>query len=152
MRLTILLLATALSGCAVDTLSTSSTVPIRQSSYPDQHIVERLAALEKLQPVTLTVAQKVAVEAAVRSSMKDPDSARFGGFVAGKSKDGTITVCGWVNAKNSFGGYVGKMPFMGSVTAGAAPKFAYAEWWTGASDDGKSSMQTCAAHGLLIPI
>lgn len=46
-------------------------------------------------------------ENAVREALKDPDSARFYGtktFPNGNA-------CGYVNAKNSYGGYAGKTPF-----------------------------------------
>ena len=49
---------------------------------------------------------------AVRNELKDPDSALFrnvSGFVA---PNGSIYVCGWDNAKNSYGGYIGYEPFM----------------------------------------
>ena len=46
--------------------------------------------------------------------LKDPDSAQFTGIVVAAEHG---LVCGWVNAKNSFGGYVGYRPFfvMGDV-------------------------------------
>jgi len=47
-------------------------------------------------------------KAAIAMKMKDPESARFAGVVV--SPKGS-TVCGWVNAKNSYGGYVGYKPF-----------------------------------------
>ena len=47
-------------------------------------------------------------KAAIAMKMKDPESARFAGVVA-SPKGGTV--CGWVNAKNSYGGYVGYKPF-----------------------------------------
>jgi hypothetical protein len=56
-----------------------------------------------------------AVRAQVRARLKDPDSARFRGtgnadieIAAGKPV--SIT-CGYVNAKNSFGGYTGEQPW-----------------------------------------
>jgi hypothetical protein len=65
-------------------------------------------------PITLTPKQQQAVRAGVAKGMKDPESARFGDKMAGAKKaDGTITVCGYVNGKNSFGGYVGMSPFVG---------------------------------------
>ncbi len=65
-------------------------------------------------PVTLTSKQQQAVRAGVAKGMKDPESARFGDKMAGaKRADGTITVCGYVNGKNSYGGYVGMSPFIG---------------------------------------
>ena len=65
-------------------------------------------------PITLTSTQQKAVRAGVAKGMKDPESARFGDKMAGAKKaDGTITVCGYVNGKNSYGGYVGMSPFIG---------------------------------------
>jgi hypothetical protein len=44
-----------------------------------------------------------AVIEAVKAQLKDPDSAQFKGIV----QSGPSTYCGWVNAKNGFGGYSG---------------------------------------------
>lgn len=66
--------------------------------------------------VRLTADQRRIVEAGVRGALKDPASARFGIMVANSktTKDGrTVTVCGYVNARNSFGGYTGRGPFLG---------------------------------------
>jgi hypothetical protein len=43
--------------------------------------------------------------------MKDPDSARFR-LVTVKKLDGARFVCGEINAKNSYGGYVGYQRFL----------------------------------------
>lgn len=50
--------------------------------------------------------------------MKDPDSAKFGpirasGRVWNSRKE--IVVCGFINSKNSFGGYTGAVPYIGKV-------------------------------------
>jgi hypothetical protein len=45
---------------------------------------------------------------AVRSALKDPESARFSAMNI--ARNGAV-VCGVINAKNSFGGYVGKQMF-----------------------------------------
>lgn len=52
----------------------------------------------------------------IRRKLKDPNSARFGTMsramrpnVRGEPTD---TICGYVNAKNSFGGYTGERPFV----------------------------------------
>jgi hypothetical protein len=45
----------------------------------------------------------------VKDRLRDPESVRYRNVAAGP--DGTH-VCGYVNAKNSFGGYVGFMPFV----------------------------------------
>lgn len=61
--------------------------------------------------------EQEAIKRSVLHALKDPESARFGDFIVGVEKDGTITVCGWVNAKNSYGGYTGMSPFYGLMTA-----------------------------------
>lgn len=54
----------------------------------------------------IEAARIMAVKMLVSSTLKDPDSARFRGV---KAKWGTV--CGEVNAKNSYGGYVGYRRF-----------------------------------------
>jgi hypothetical protein len=56
--------------------------------------------------------QAEAAKVAIVATLKDPESARFGAITT----DGKI-VCGTVNAKNSFGGYVGPKVF--AVDGGA---------------------------------
>ena len=67
-------------------------------------------------PKKLTSAQGAAVHDGVRNALKDPESARFGSVVAGVNSDDVLVACGWVNARNSFGGYTGEKPFMGVLT------------------------------------
>lgn len=49
---------------------------------------------------------------AVRERLKDPESAKFKNVSTHKTPAGGLLVCGNVNSKNSFGGYVGFRPFM----------------------------------------
>lgn len=63
--------------------------------------------------VSLSPSQIEIVKAAITPRMKDPDSVRFGEMMGARNDKGEITVCGYVNAKNSFGGYVGMSPFYG---------------------------------------
>ena len=56
-------------------------------------------------PVQQTVAQAVA------NQVKDPNSAEFRNWHAFESQKGLL-ICGEVNAKNSFGGYVGFVHFV----------------------------------------
>ena len=67
----------------------------------------------KLSPDQISV-----VEDGIRETLKDPDSAKFGSMIAGVSGP-LIMVCGFANAKNSFGGYVGMKPFDGALERGA---------------------------------
>lgn len=53
----------------------------------------------------------------VRDALKDPSSAQFRNVTVRKSEAGRV-VCGEVNAKNSYGGYVGFRQFVAGV-AGA---------------------------------
>ena len=78
---------------------------------------KRLAPEEPYQALTLTPEQVHQVQTDLRRFLRDPDSARFGAFAAAHrvSKPHTITVCGTVNAKNSYGGYTGSQPFVGML-------------------------------------
>lgn len=50
---------------------------------------------------------------AVKAELKDPDSAKFHGLRPLKGFDGKVNgYCGWVNAKNSYGGYTGDSFFL----------------------------------------
>ncbi len=70
-------------------------------------------------PTTLTSEQVKAVQDGVRNRLKDPASAMFSGEIrAAKAADGEITACGLVNAKNSFGGYVGSSLFIAMLRGG----------------------------------
>ena len=81
------------------------------------------AQVSETEPITLTPAQFQAVQAGVRGRLKDPDSAQFGAYKAVRSLDakgdvprGSILVCGKVNAKNSYGGYTGELPYGGVLS------------------------------------
>ena len=56
-----------------------------------------------------------ALSSAVTADFRDPGSAQFKTIVAGAKP--TI-VCGWVNAKNGFGGYTNFVPFIYYANAG----------------------------------
>lgn len=67
-------------------------------------------------PYALTATERAAVEKGVRNSLKDPMSAMFGEMKASRDpKSKLIQVCGYVNAKNSFGGYTGNALFFGGL-------------------------------------
>lgn len=76
--------------------------------------------------------------------MKDPDSARFGSMVAGETSEGVIQVCGYVNGKNSYGGYTGEQPFIG-VLGGVSQGQGFATAVTG-----EESATVCRLYGLPI--
>lgn len=51
----------------------------------------------------------------IKKRLKDPDSAQFTDVFVSRSS-GRPVACGYVNAKNGFGGYVGRTRFMSSDT------------------------------------
>jgi len=61
----------------------------------------------KAAKVKMTKDLEKAIEQAVKSDLKDPDSAKFKHFVAFNDEKGGIAACGLVNSKNSYGGYFG---------------------------------------------
>ena len=63
--------------------------------------------------ITLTPSQTAIVQKAVVADFKDPNSAQFRDVSAALLSDGSIYVCGGVNGKNSYGGYVGFKSFNG---------------------------------------
>jgi hypothetical protein len=66
---------------------------------------------------TPSAPQMQLIEKAVKSKLKDPYSAKLSNVLVAKNLDpeikGKLMACGLVNAKNSYGGYVGNKPFMG---------------------------------------
>ena len=64
----------------------------------------------------LTDAHRAAILAELQKKLKDPESARLGDVYAGPKEATSVFVCGYVNAKNSYGGYVGMTPFNGLLT------------------------------------
>jgi hypothetical protein len=69
-------------------------------------------------PVALTDRQKSIIRSSIVAQLKDPDSARFGPMAAIATPDGQMIACGFVNARNSFGGYTGMQPFVGHFGPG----------------------------------
>lgn len=103
------------------------------------------------QIVQLSEAQIEAVQEGVRGKLIDPTSAIFGRMIAGRpiTPPGLINVCGWVNAKNSYGGYTGEKPFLGGLTSerGASPVFVLTRLG-GADPRTYAILETCSRMGL----
>lgn len=51
-------------------------------------------------------------DAAMRSTLKDPFSAQYRDVVFTKHPNGEYVFCGYVNSKNSYGGYIGDRLFI----------------------------------------
>lgn len=52
------------------------------------------------------------VNAGLRREVRDPSSLQTGGMIA-TGRGSSVWVCGWLNARNGFGGYAGPVPFHG---------------------------------------
>jgi hypothetical protein len=105
--------------------------------------------IEPLSPEAIEIMQ-----ATIRRALKDPDSASFGDIIGGRNADGVLNVCGWVNAKNSFGGYTGMQPFMGFVMerpSGSPDKkpVGFVPLGIGAEDSPRV-FSSCKAQGLAL--
>jgi hypothetical protein len=59
-------------------------------------------------PEPLEKDTEAAVMSLVRAKLKDPDSAKFHDI----KRRGPLDYCGWVNARNSYGGYAGDSIFL----------------------------------------
>ncbi|MEM7300685.1 MAG: hypothetical protein AAF468_06340 [Pseudomonadota bacterium] len=67
-------------------------------------------------PISLTDEQIEKIQTFIRLRLKDPNSAIFSTIVASRlEENGAIVACGFVNAKNSFGGYTGRKPFLAGI-------------------------------------
>lgn len=81
---------------------------------PDWQRAGDHSANEQPQPVSAKRdrALRALAEAAVERVLYDPSSAQFEGLRIVRPADKTERVCGVVNAKNRFGAYVGRQPFI----------------------------------------
>lgn len=68
-----------------------------------------------LRPATISGAD---AQLAIAKKFRDPSSVQFGELRLLERADGRVVVCGNVNAKNGYGGYVGFHPFMAVVGPG----------------------------------
>jgi len=98
--------------------------------------------------VPLTDEVRANIETATRRVMKDPDSAQFGEIAGAQTPEGTINVCGMVNAKNSFGGYVGSRPFFGVYY----PRDSYFEFRTMADSASEFQILRIMCENAGVPV
>jgi len=99
----IVALCAALGGC---TTAPSTSEPYVAGYTPDE--------LREL-----TLAEKALLAKGFAKNLKDPDSAKFEWVKVPKNwsnnNGGGFDYCATLNAKNSYGGYIGYQPFMGFV-------------------------------------
>lgn len=107
------------------------------------------AASEPMRRHDMTDAERGAVEAKMKRMLRDPSSAQFEDVGAMIDGD-TLFVCGRLNAKNLYGGYVGFQPFYGRMAVSAGrPVFDL----TSIGDDKQKAHSVgmaCARKGMLV--
>lgn len=107
--------------------------------------------LEPGVPHSLTAAEIAAVKSGVRYELADPASARFGAMRAARTSDGVIVVCGWVNARNSRGAYVGELPYVGVIDHANPRHLAFkALMSANSARDVWATVQVCRESGITI--
>ncbi len=107
------------------------------------------ATIPPLTPMPLTPAQIKTVEEGARRGLKDPDSAKFEGIVGGRNAQGDVFACGYVNSRNSFGGYVGMQPFGGMITNVAGEQFTLISM--GSDQASRYALAATTCRGLVNP-
>ena len=102
-------------------------------------------------PHELTPPQRQAMEAAIKATLKDPDSARFSRLKARKvfMPGGKVAIqaCVFVNARNSFGGFTGATPVAGAFPYDDHSVFRITSWRD--SQLAPAVAEGCAQMGLL---
>jgi len=72
----------------------------------------------------LSASEKAALGKSLAKVLKDPVSAQFRWMAVAYDKSiSTAVYCGWINGKNSYGGYTGVKPFSASITRNAKNEF-----------------------------
>jgi hypothetical protein len=69
-------------------------------------------------PVTLTDADRKAIETGVRAALGNPPSATFRTMIATKGSDGIVTACGYVNTGSGDKPYIGTLSDAGFTMTG----------------------------------
>ena len=69
-------------------------------------------------PVTLTDANRTAIEAGVRTALGNPANATFRTMIATKAGDGVVTACGYVNTGGGDKPYIGTLSDTGFAMTG----------------------------------
>ena len=109
-------IAIALSGCAAGGGGNFAN-PITNLRNMSMSTVASFAQNVKSFLISGTPEQAVdAAKQVVANSLKDPNGAQFRNVRLARYLDGNV-VCGEVNGKNSYGGYVGFSPFVASTSS-----------------------------------
>lgn len=130
--------------CTIAAMLTACTNSQFQQPTPEQ-IAENKRPTGT--PMEITGDMKKKAREGLLKSLKDPGSAQFGEMFAAKTENGETMICGYVNAKNSYGGYTGMAPFAGSLQNG---KFLVAGVGGGTCSSNLGVYSVCGKAGIFI--
>ena len=100
----------------VAAISGGCATPVVTSPSNSQNPTSIVPSTKENQTVVFTKSkaspkEKAMVMAGVKNKLRDPESAKFEDIYAMNGSHGKRSYCGYVNAKNGFGGYTGKLTF-----------------------------------------
>jgi hypothetical protein len=99
--------------------------------------------------VTLSAAQETAAKEAIADLTRDPEATHFRQLKSrSQSRSGETIICGEMNGKNGFGGYIGYRPFWVTLTKEGKVSGALV---ANEESDIPQIQQMCATAGLLQP-
>jgi hypothetical protein len=133
----------------IDRLSVFATASLIAGCLPAASPSAQTPKVTKGVPYTLNGAEVAAVQEGVKRDLKDPFSAVFSGMKGARDPSGLINVCGVVNSKNSYGGYVGETLFWGILFSDNGRYF-FQMMTLGQSDvDAEVAGKMCIATGVI---
>ena len=130
------LIAISLTACATTDQSSQQPIQSPYQSLYDQRIKDAETMSVEIKSQLILQSPKLILENVLKNvvyGLKDPDSAKFRNVRFVKYNN-QIVVCGEVNAKNSYGGYVGFSEFISGITSSKIIKSAEYQTAYGAAD------------------
>jgi hypothetical protein len=101
-------------------------------------------------PYSLPANDVEVVKRFVAAKLKDPASATFGSMAAAVDAKGVVSVCGSVNARNSFGGYTGHRPYSGILATNMRGERVFAVVGIGDTDtQAVAIFRLCQRDGIV---
>jgi hypothetical protein len=138
------LAAVALFGCQSTPAPPAPPTPVYQPTMPPAPFTKKYV---------LNKRELEAIKTGVKTRLKDPQSATFGGILASDAGQGVKYVCGVVNAKNSFGGYTGDTVFLGLLASLHAQGTTIASFnmaeMGGDANESELVLRLCKHYGVL---
>ena len=83
-----------------------------QQAQSETETIRAARAQHSVTALPLTAAEQAAATDAIKRQLRDPDSAEFRNFAAYHDVRSGDVICGEVNAKNAYGGYIGYSAFI----------------------------------------